>query len=192
MENSNIFLIANNQVNEEKPPPRVCPRCNSENTKYGYYNNYRVSQPRYFCKNCRRHWTHGGMLRDIPIGGSGQTNEFTGSSDSFSTVVPVGNHFGSLPEIHGDMGLPVQSFPPLDCLDFSDGSFYQDYCDVESNALIGLINQPIGGHVNNYNNYCINQDAQNQSCNNNMNMNHNASTSGSRGSSGTDNMNKKK
>ncbi|XP_024014294.1 dof zinc finger protein DOF4.4 [Eutrema salsugineum] len=228
MENSNIFAIGNNQVNEEKPPPRFCPRCNSDNTKFGYYNNYRVSQPRYICKNCRRHWTHGGTLRDIPIGGSGrktkrpkinqpsvsqvvsveiqqvnhhqpflhvqETNEFTGTSDSSSTVVPVGNHFSSLPEIHGDMVLPVQSFPPLDCLDFFDGSFYQDYCDIESNALIGnlLINQPICGQVNNCNNYCINQDVQNQSCNNNMNTNHNASTSGSRGSSGTDNMNKNK
>ncbi|CAN6976782.1 unnamed protein product [Brassica rapa subsp. trilocularis] len=46
-----------------------CPRCNSTNTKFCYYNNYNFSQPRHFCKSCRRYWTHGGTLRDIPVGG---------------------------------------------------------------------------------------------------------------------------
>ncbi|CAI9286318.1 unnamed protein product [Lactuca saligna] len=46
-----------------------CPRCNSSNTKFCYYNNYNLSQPRHFCKNCRRYWTKGGTLRNIPIGG---------------------------------------------------------------------------------------------------------------------------
>ncbi|KAL8494424.1 hypothetical protein ACS0TY_025290 [Phlomoides rotata] len=31
-----------------------CPRCDSANTKFCYYNNYSLSQPRYFCKSCRR------------------------------------------------------------------------------------------------------------------------------------------
>ncbi|XP_010527136.1 PREDICTED: dof zinc finger protein DOF3.4-like [Tarenaya hassleriana] len=44
-----------------------CPRCDSTNTKFCYYNNYNFSQPRHFCKSCRRYWTHGGTLRDIPI-----------------------------------------------------------------------------------------------------------------------------
>lgn len=46
-----------------------CPRCDSNNTKFCYYNNYNLSQPRHFCKNCRRYWTKGGALRNIPIGG---------------------------------------------------------------------------------------------------------------------------
>ncbi|KAL0890418.1 hypothetical protein Bca101_014401 [Brassica carinata] len=46
-----------------------CPRCDSTNTKFCYYNNYNFSQPRHFCKSCRRYWTHGGTLRDIPVGG---------------------------------------------------------------------------------------------------------------------------
>ncbi|KAL1205345.1 Dof zinc finger protein DOF4.4 [Cardamine amara subsp. amara] len=70
MDNLSVSAKEGNQVNEEKPPPRVCPRCDSNNTKFCYYNNYSVSQPRYFCKNCRRYWTHGGALRNIPIGGS--------------------------------------------------------------------------------------------------------------------------
>ncbi|ESQ30835.1 hypothetical protein EUTSA_v10011762mg [Eutrema salsugineum] len=56
------------------PPPNLaeplsCPRCNSINTKFCYYNNYNLLQPRYFCKSCRRYWTQGGTLRDVPIGG---------------------------------------------------------------------------------------------------------------------------
>lgn len=27
-----------------------CPRCNSVDTKFCYYNNYNINQPRYFCK----------------------------------------------------------------------------------------------------------------------------------------------
>ncbi len=32
-----------------------CPRCASEDTKFCYYNNYNVKQPRYFCKVCVCH-----------------------------------------------------------------------------------------------------------------------------------------
>ncbi|XP_047983149.1 dof zinc finger protein DOF1.2-like [Salvia hispanica] len=46
-----------------------CPRCASSNTKFCYYNNYSLSQPRYFCKACRRYWTKGGSLRNVPVGG---------------------------------------------------------------------------------------------------------------------------
>ncbi|GAB2270536.1 hypothetical protein Dimus_005428 [Dionaea muscipula] len=46
-----------------------CPRCASTNTKFCYYNNYSLSQPRYFCKGCRRYWTKGGALRSVPVGG---------------------------------------------------------------------------------------------------------------------------
>ncbi|KAK7396770.1 hypothetical protein VNO78_17928 [Psophocarpus tetragonolobus] len=46
-----------------------CPRCGSSNTKFCYYNNYSSSQPRYFCKGCRRYWTKGGSLRNVPVGG---------------------------------------------------------------------------------------------------------------------------
>ncbi|XP_045786310.1 dof zinc finger protein DOF3.4-like [Trifolium pratense] len=51
-----------------------CPRCDSTNTKFCYYNNYNYSQPRHFCKGCRRYWTQGGTLRDIPVGGGTRKN----------------------------------------------------------------------------------------------------------------------
>ena len=28
----------------------ICPRCNSDNTKFCYYNNYNIKQPRFLCK----------------------------------------------------------------------------------------------------------------------------------------------
>ncbi|XP_062204805.1 dof zinc finger protein MNB1A-like [Phragmites australis] len=47
-----------------------CPRCASRDTKFCYYNNYNTAQPRHFCRACRRYWTLGGSLRNVPIGGS--------------------------------------------------------------------------------------------------------------------------
>ncbi|XAR59168.1 hypothetical protein NMG60_11014845 [Bertholletia excelsa] len=52
-----------------------CPRCDSSNTKFCYYNNYSLSQPRHFCKACKRYWTQGGTLRNVPIGGSCRKNK---------------------------------------------------------------------------------------------------------------------
>ncbi|XP_073027212.1 uncharacterized protein [Primulina eburnea] len=49
--------------------PLKCPRCGSTNTKFCYFNNYNKSQPRHFCKSCKRHWTKGGTLRNVPAGG---------------------------------------------------------------------------------------------------------------------------
>ncbi|CAJ1972339.1 unnamed protein product [Sphenostylis stenocarpa] len=58
------------------------PRCNSTNTKFCYYNNYSLSQPRYFCKTCRRYWTEGGSLRNVPVGGSPRKNKRPTSASS--------------------------------------------------------------------------------------------------------------
>ncbi|OVA07262.1 zinc finger protein [Macleaya cordata] len=54
-----------------------CPRCDSSNTKFCYYNNYNLTQPRHFCKTCRRYWTKGGALRNVPIGGGCRKNKTT-------------------------------------------------------------------------------------------------------------------
>lgn len=60
---------AHDHHQQQPPPPPRCPRCDSSNTKFCYYNNYSLSQPRYFCKACRRYWTQGGTLRTVPVGG---------------------------------------------------------------------------------------------------------------------------
>ncbi|XP_022886984.1 dof zinc finger protein DOF4.6-like [Olea europaea var. sylvestris] len=65
-----------------------CPRCNSTNTKFCYYNNYSLSQPRYFCKTCRRYWTEGGSLRNIPVGGGSRKNRRSHNSANSSSISP--------------------------------------------------------------------------------------------------------
>ncbi|XP_076922018.1 dof zinc finger protein DOF4.3-like [Bidens hawaiensis] len=67
-------------------PPPDCPRCYSSNTKFCYYNNYSVNQPRYICKKCRRYWTHGGVLRNIPAGGTGRKRGRVDRASSSSQV----------------------------------------------------------------------------------------------------------
>ncbi|KAM3285083.1 dof zinc finger protein DOF1.4 [Capsicum chacoense] len=61
---------------QQPPPPHLkCPRCDSSNTKFCYYNNYSLSQPRHFCKACKRYWTRGGTLRNVPVGGGCRKNK---------------------------------------------------------------------------------------------------------------------
>ncbi|KAJ4911541.1 Dof zinc finger protein DOF5.1 [Raphanus sativus] len=57
-----------------------CPRCDSTNTKFCYFNNYNLTQPRHFCKACRRYWTRGGALRSVPVGGGCRRNKKTKNS----------------------------------------------------------------------------------------------------------------
>ncbi|KAA8515235.1 hypothetical protein F0562_018535 [Nyssa sinensis] len=71
--------------------PQKCPRCDSLNTKFCYYNNYSLSQPRYFCKTCRRYWTQGGTLRNVPVGGGcrkGKRAKASSSSGDISRSQP--------------------------------------------------------------------------------------------------------
>lgn len=63
-----------------------CPRCDSTNTKFCYYNNYSLTQPRYFCKSCRRYWTKGGTLRNIPVGGGSRKNKKLSSTSRKPTT----------------------------------------------------------------------------------------------------------
>ncbi|KAK4403001.1 Cyclic dof factor 2 [Sesamum angolense] len=60
-----------------KKPDKIlpCPRCNSMDTKFCYYNNYNVNQPRHFCKNCQRYWTSGGTMRNVPVGSGRRKNK---------------------------------------------------------------------------------------------------------------------
>ncbi|XP_057951956.1 dof zinc finger protein DOF5.6 [Malania oleifera] len=69
-----------------------CPRCDSTHTKFCYYNNYSLSQPRYFCKTCRRYWTKGGTLRNIPVGGGCRKNKKSSSSSSAAKKSTSINH----------------------------------------------------------------------------------------------------
>lgn len=83
--------ISGSQEKTLKKPDKIlpCPRCTSMDTKFCYYNNYNLSQPRHFCKSCRRYWTQGGTLRNIPVGGGTRKNSKrsrTATSSSSSTL----------------------------------------------------------------------------------------------------------
>ncbi|KAF7823613.1 dof zinc finger protein DOF3.6 [Senna tora] len=74
------------------PPPEAalkCPRCDSTNTKFCYFNNYSLTQPRHFCKTCRRYWTRGGALRNVPVGGGCRRNKKNKRSRSKSPAGPT-------------------------------------------------------------------------------------------------------
>ncbi|KAH9608469.1 hypothetical protein KSS87_000074 [Heliosperma pusillum] len=85
------------EPNSSKRPDKIipCPRCNSLDTKFCYFNNYNVNQPRHFCKSCQRYWTAGGTVRNVPVGAGRRRNkhlasqyqQIVGSSDGGSTAV---------------------------------------------------------------------------------------------------------
>ncbi|KAF3968057.1 hypothetical protein CMV_008012 [Castanea mollissima] len=77
--------LENQQQQQQPQQPQKCPRCESLNTKFCYYNNYSLSQPRYFCKTCRRYWTQGGTLRNVPVGGGCRKGKRAKTSSSSSS-----------------------------------------------------------------------------------------------------------
>ncbi|KAJ8559862.1 hypothetical protein K7X08_003920 [Anisodus acutangulus] len=85
--------------------PLKCPRCDSEHTKFCYYNNYSLSQPRYFCKSCRRYWTKGGTLRNIPVGGGCRKNKKVSSKKLSNDTI---NPHPQTPNYH-DAGSSISS-----------------------------------------------------------------------------------
>ncbi|XP_042047473.1 dof zinc finger protein DOF2.5-like [Salvia splendens] len=106
------------KVRPQKDQAINCPRCHSTNTKFCYYNNYSLTQPRYFCKTCRRYWTEGGTLRNVPVGGGSRKNKRSSSSSSSSSSShklpdlnpPSISPFSSQnPKIHDDLNLGFQA-----------------------------------------------------------------------------------
>ncbi|XWS56562.1 hypothetical protein CRYUN_Cryun09bG0096000 [Craigia yunnanensis] len=125
-----------------------CPRCESTNTKFCYFNNYSLTQPRHFCKTCRRYWTKGGALRNVPVGGGCRRNKRskgsnrskspsvvsdrqTGSSSSSSTLASNSctdmlSHMNPAPP-----QLPL--FPPLNSLgDYNSGDIGINFGGIQA------------------------------------------------------------
>ncbi|KAA8540068.1 hypothetical protein F0562_026760 [Nyssa sinensis] len=127
---------------EKKPRPNKeqalnCPRCNSSNTKFCYYNNYSLAQPRYFCKTCRRYWTEGGSLRNVPVGGGSRKNKRSSTSSSsppssskkFPDLTPpsFSQSASQNPKIHEGQDLNL-SYPPT-----SDYNSISSFVDLPCN-----------------------------------------------------------
>ncbi|KFK37431.1 hypothetical protein AALP_AA4G256200 [Arabis alpina] len=99
--NNNTAVVVERKA---RPQEKLnCPRCNSTNTKFCYYNNYSLTQPRYFCKGCRRYWTEGGSLRNVPVGGSSRKNKRSSSSSSPNILQTTQSSLGlntTLPDLN--------------------------------------------------------------------------------------------
>ncbi|XP_042391874.1 dof zinc finger protein DOF1.7-like [Zingiber officinale] len=96
-----------------------CPRCESTETKFCYYNNYSKLQPRHYCRACRRHWTNGGALRDVPVGGGRKNKRIKGSRGSKRTDVTLPeeeeNHSSSSGALASMNAAPERGLGPLFC-----------------------------------------------------------------------------
>jgi len=94
------------KVRPKKDQALNCPRCNSTNTKFCYYNNYSLT-----CKTCMRYWIEGGSLRNISVSGgsrksksssSSKSNNSSSSSSSSASKKParLHDHHDLAPKIH--------------------------------------------------------------------------------------------
>ncbi|CAL5183425.1 unnamed protein product [Lathyrus oleraceus] len=110
-----------------------CPRCDSSNTKFCYYNNYNKSQPRHFCRACKRHWTKGGTLRNVPVGGvrknkrvkkstSPKTTISTSSKTTITTPTPTTSNSKTTPSMYESIIHPPSFFPSQNLMSARDSS----------------------------------------------------------------------
>eukprot|EP00798_Chlamydomonas_sp_ICE-L_P010472 gene10472-8432_t len=84
------------QLSKEKrpelPKPKInepCPRCSSKDTKFCYYNNNNLKQPRFLCKGCQRFWTVGGILRPVPPGAGKRKTKYANAWDLDNMNAPT-------------------------------------------------------------------------------------------------------
>lgn len=88
-----------------------CPRCGSAETKFCYYNNYNIKQPRFFCKACQRYWTAGGTLRDVPVGsGRRKSKSATTKEQDSSSLSDTAKPASNFP-VPGAAGGALGSYP---------------------------------------------------------------------------------
>uniref|UniRef100_A0A8R7TPD3 Dof zinc finger protein n=1 Tax=Triticum urartu TaxID=4572 RepID=A0A8R7TPD3_TRIUA len=105
-----------------------CPRCSSTDTKFCYYNNYSTTQPRHYCRTCRRYWTHGGTLRKVPVGGACRRGSGSSSKRRRSFAEPHTPSSGSPPPPQPEQ---QDTLPPLPVFPFlTDGAVYLPQFDL--------------------------------------------------------------
>ncbi|GMI77631.1 hypothetical protein HRI_001432400 [Hibiscus trionum] len=130
---------------EQQQQALKCPRCDSSNTKFCYYN-YSLSQPRHFCKSCKRYWTRGGTLRNVPVGGGCRKNKRvkrpTPSSSPLSSTSSThhvnnnnnNNINNNNPLFYGlsnDASADIINFPYQPCLsDFPNNPLLSSYSNM--------------------------------------------------------------
>ncbi|OMO87676.1 Zinc finger, Dof-type [Corchorus capsularis] len=126
------------------PPPKLtdplpCPRCDSTSTKFCYYNNYNLAQPRYFCKSCRRYWTQGGTLRNVPVGGGTRKASKRSRSSSVSSPSVATSSSSSVTNEAESMPLPTN---PVSAMPAPGVKPEMGMADVNLNEAVDL---PVNG-----------------------------------------------
>ncbi|CAH1419185.1 unnamed protein product [Lactuca virosa] len=111
-------FVASMEPNQDQALQVRCPRCDSTETKFCYYNNYSLSQPRYFCRSCRRYWTKGGTLRNIPVGGVCRKNK---KLSSISRKPDTTDHRRQTPDVNGNENTSLQLSYPESPAKFTEG-----------------------------------------------------------------------
>ncbi|KAL9225946.1 hypothetical protein vseg_001817 [Gypsophila vaccaria] len=103
--------------NAQKPlkkPDKIlpCPRCNSMCTKFCYYNNYNINQPRHFCKDCQRYWTAGGTMRNVPVGAGRRKSKSSVACQrrhllvpSTTDMIPASSYYNSYGFVHENVNV---------------------------------------------------------------------------------------
>ncbi|KAF7816667.1 dof zinc finger protein DOF4.6-like isoform X1 [Senna tora] len=105
-----VTTSSERKARPQKDQALNCPRCNSTNTKFCYYNNYSLSQPRYFCKTCRRYWTEGGSLRNVPVGGGSRKNKRSSSASNSNSSANILSKSTANKQLIPDLAAPPPNF----------------------------------------------------------------------------------
>ena len=123
------------QQQQQQLEPLKCPRCDSTNTKFCYFNNYNKSQPRHFCKSCKRHWTKGGTLRNVPVGG-GRKNKRPKTTAAATSMVTTSSSAAPPTTIDGsNINMGIQT-PRKSSLALGDDHEKSSLSDILYQALI--------------------------------------------------------
>ncbi|KAE8690567.1 Dof zinc finger protein DOF1.2 [Hibiscus syriacus] len=134
-----------------------CPRCGSSNTKFCYYNNYSLTQPRYFCEGCRGYWTKGGSLRNVPVGGGCRKNRRAMSDSSHIDLTLVYANFLNNQQPENKSGFEVPELrrkfnQSLQVSRLSNSNMESSIQLPEDNGLIGCLTRSDLSNENHLNN----------------------------------------
>ncbi|KAK2429103.1 cyclic dof factor [Trifolium repens] len=114
------------QDKSPKKPDQIvpCPRCKNMDTKFCYYNNYNVKQPRHFCKNCQRYWTAGGTTRNMLVGAGRRKNKL---SSSFSSDVSHSRQMNTVLTFGSDSSTSLDKKMNVDSHEEKTDKSYQNF-----------------------------------------------------------------
>lgn len=119
-----------------KKPDKIlpCPRCNSADTKFCYYNNYNVNQPRHFCRNCQRYWTSGGSMRTVPVGSGRRKNKGWVSSDPYLHITSD-NTSNDYTNNYNSSSTKILSFESLESLGSENGNHQSSDAKITAESV---------------------------------------------------------